>query len=346
MIDRRARRDRIIETIVSEFIETAQPVSSTYVARSCGLGVSPATVRNVMKDLEDEGYLTQPHTSAGRLPTIKCYRYYVSHIMPDIDKTDDEIREAKRLVENVLREHDAEVFMNHIAGVLSEVTDLIGIIMSPSFDRGVFDRLEIVSMGGSTFLVILSLKAGIVKTINVTINRVIPRIRIEETARLITGRLHGLSVAEIKETIGTRLKGITGGDRSLFDVILDRKHDIFTFDNEKLLHVSGLSRLLSLPEFEQGDSTVKLVDLVERKSEIAGMLDSLTGLGSDVNIRIGSNDFWDSPPPLSLVSASFHHEDAHGAVAVIGPTRIHYPKMRAIVRYTAQVASHFFTQDK
>ena len=345
MIDHRARRDSIIETIVSEFIETAQPVSSAHVARLSGLGVSPATVRNVMKELEDAGYLTQPHTSAGRLPTIKCYRYYVSHIMPDIDKTDDEVREAKRLVENVLREHDAEVFMNHIAGVLSEVTDLIGVIMLPSFDSGVFDRLEIVNMGGSRYLVILSLKAGVVKTINVTINRVIPRIRIEETARLISGRLHGLTVAEIKETIGARLKGLSGGDRNLFDVILDRKHDLFTFGHENILHVAGLSRLLSLPEFERGDSTIKLVDLVERKSEIAGMLGSLADLDSDVNIRIGSNDFWDSSPPLSLVSASFQHEHAHGSVAVIGPTRIHYPKMRAIVRYTAQVASHFFTHE-
>ena len=116
------------------------------------------------------------------------------HIMPGIDNSEPLLREAKTLVENVLLEHDAEMFMGHISKVLSEVIDLIGVTMSPSFERGIFDRLEIISMDGSTYLMVISLKSGIVKTINLTINRIIPRVKIHESARFITEQLHGLTI--------------------------------------------------------------------------------------------------------------------------------------------------------
>ena len=342
MLNYRERRDRIIESIVSSFIRTAQPVGSEHVARTCGLGLSSATIRTIMKELEDEGFLAQPHTSAGRIPTIKCYRYFVKYIMPEIDQSETDIREAKQLIEDALREHDADIFMVHISKVLSEVTDLIGVAMLPSFEQGIFNRLEIVSLGGSAFLVVITLDNGIVKTINLTVDRIIPRIKVEETARLITSRLDGLTVAEIKRTIGERLKGVSGGDRCLFDVILRHYDDIFSFAMENILHVAGLSRLLVQPEFALVDNTLKLIDLYEHKNEIAKVLNSLVQSGNDVNIKIGGYGLLDSKLPLSLVSAVYDREHARGAVAVLGPTRIDYPRLAAIVRFTAQVASHYF----
>ena len=344
MIDQQEKRDSVIESVVSTFIETARPVSSAHVARTCGLDLSPASIRSIMKELEDDGFLKQPHTSAGRLPTIKCYRYYVKYIMPGIAAGDSVLHEAKSLVENVLREHDAEMFMGHIAKVLSEVTDLIGVAMSPSFERGIFDRLEIISMGGSTYLVVISLKSGIVKTINLAVDRIIPRTKIHETGRYITERLHGLTIADIKKTIGSRLQGASSGDKSLFDVILNNRKDIFNFADDNILHISGLSRLLGHPEFAPADSTLKLVDLFEHKNEIAKVLDHTVYRDDDVNIHIGGSGPWGSTPPLSLVSAVYRMENASGVVAVIGPVRIHYPRLSAIVRYTAEVASSYFSQ--
>ena len=243
------RRDMIIDVIVSAFLETGEPVSSGYVARNCGLGISPATVRNIMKELEEELLLSQPHKSAGRIPTVKCYRYYVRNLMPHINLSEKDFRAIKQLVENVIRENDADVFMEHIASVLSEVTDLIGVTMTPLFESGVFDRIEIVNIGGSKYLLVISLMSGLVKTINLTVDKVIPRTKTEETARFLTNRLHGLSVSEIKKTIGKRIKGISGGDRKLFDVILNKKELIFNFSVGNDSHIAGLSRLLSNPDF-------------------------------------------------------------------------------------------------
>jgi heat-inducible transcriptional repressor len=343
MRNRKERRERIIETIVSAFIRTAKPVGSAYLAESCDLGMSPATIRGIMKELEDEGFLKKPHTSAGRLPTIKCYRYFVSRIMPELNPSEIDIGEAKRLIEDALRDRDADIFMDHVARVLSEATDLIGVAMSPSFDQGIFDRLDIVGLGGSTFLVVISLANGIVRTINLTVGRVIPKVKVEETARLLTGRLHGLTVADIKRTIGGRLNGVRGGDRSLFDIILDRRDDIFDFTGDRLVHVAGLSRLLVQPEFALSGSSLGLVELYERKGDIIRMLGSMEYPENGVSIAIGVSDFLDTTPPLSLVSAFYRLESAAGAVAVIGPTRIDYPRMTAIVRYTAGIASSFFS---
>ena len=113
------RREKIIDTVVSTFLKTGEPVSSGCVAACCSLGFSSATIRSIMKDLESEGFLSKPHTSAGRIPTVKCYRYYVKHLMKHINLGENDFQQISRLVKNVIRENDAGVFMNHIASVIS-----------------------------------------------------------------------------------------------------------------------------------------------------------------------------------------------------------------------------------
>ena len=180
--------DLIIDMIVSTFVEKGIPVSSGYIAENCGVVISPATVRNIMKELEDNGFLIKPHASAGRIPTVKCYRYYVQRLMREVDLTDEDHQTITRLIQNVIRENDADAFMEYIAAAISEVTDLIGVIMSPLFDSGILDRIEIINPGGSSYLLILSLQGGLVKTIQLRVNQVIPRAKVDETARLLSGK--------------------------------------------------------------------------------------------------------------------------------------------------------------
>ena len=363
------RRDRIIDAVVTRYLETAEPVSSADVCERCGLGVSPATIRNLMRELEEEGYLAQPHTSAGRVPTVKCYRYYVRYLMPDVSLDENDVSAVQRAVEEVIRESDADLFLSHVAYALSEVTDLVGVAVSPSFDQEVFERLEIVHLGGSRYLIVVSLGSGLVKTISITLDRVIARRKVEETARLLSLRLAGLTVSEIKNTIGARLSCESGGDRRLLDVILDRRDFIFGFPEERSVHVSGLARLLAHPEFTTVDQSLKLADLYEHKWEIAravrnaaspgeepGLVRSISP-GPEVSIRIGGGGLWGhgysemfgeqvgdpARPLLSLVAAVYRAESGTGTLAVIGPARVHYPRLTAIVHYAASMTARFFT---
>ena len=264
--------------------------------------------------------------------------------MPQFDLSKVECHALKELVERVIRENDVDVFMEHVASVLSQVTDLIGVTISPMFENGIFDRLEILTLGGSRYLIVISLKSGLVKTIHLTVDRVIPRTRTEETARLITQRLQGLTVAEIKRSIGTRVRNI-GGDRKLVDVILHKRELIFTFPVDNNVYVAGLSRLLSNPDFPREEYSLKLAGLVEHKCEIADALRrTVIDIHSeDVAIDIGGSGLWGTNPPLSLISATYCSGDVRGAVGIIGPTRIQYPRLRAIIKYTASTASHFFS---
>ena len=346
MKDEQNRRGRIIEAVVTRYLENAEPVSSAYVCDHCGLGLSPATIRTIMKDLEEEGFLIQPHTSAGRVPTVKCYRYYVKHLMPHIDLDETDLSAVRsRISEYMLLELDAEsVFMNHVASALSEITDLIGVVMSPAFERAIFDRLEIVPLAASRYIIIVSLKSGVVKTINITVDHLIPQRKVEETARLITTRLSGLTVREIKNSIGSRLQGVSGGDRNLLDVILTRSNFIFGFSEDHGVHVAGLSRLLSHPDFAGTmNYSLRLADLFEHKLEIAEAIRNSVPNREDVSINIGGSGHWGPYPPLSLVSAVYRSGNAEGAIAVIGPARVHYPRLSAIVKYAASVTSHFFS---
>lgn len=345
MKDEKKRRGRIIEAVVNRFLENAEPVSSAYVCDHCGLGLCPATIRSIMKDLEEEGFLIKPHTSAGRVPTVKCYRYYVRYLMPHIDLDVTDLTAVQHIREYMLLEHDADMFMNHLASALSEITDLIGVVMSPLFERAIFDRLEIVPLAATTrYIIIVSLKSGIVKTINITVDQLIPRWKVEETARLLTSRLSGLTVGEIKNSIGRRLQGVSGGDRNLLDVILTRSDLIFGFSEDRGVHVAGLSRLLSHIDFAGTmDYSLRLADLFENKLEIAEAIRNSVPNREDVSIHIGGRVPWGPYPPLSLVSAVYRSGNSEGAIAVIGPARVHYPRLYAIVKYAASVTSHYFS---
>ena len=341
----RERWNLIMDAVVSTYRDTGEPVSSGHIAEHGGLGLSAATIRSVMKDLEEAGYLSQPHTSAGRVPTVKGYRYFVGNLMSEPALHQHEKHRIRELVEQVARENDAGLFMDHIASVLSDVTDLVGVAMTPLFDRSVFDRLEIVRLGGSRYLLVISLRNGLVRTINLTLTEMLPRAAVEGTARLLTGRLGGLTIAEIKRTIGERIRH-AGGDRSLVDVILNRREQIFTSPEESDVHVAGFSRLLGLPEFTDPETSHRLVGLSENRLKISDAFRhtvSRSGENERFSIDIGIPGLLNESPPLSIVAATCLSAHTPGILGVIGPTRINYAHVMAVIRYTVAMTNHMFS---
>ncbi len=340
--NRDERRDRVIEIVVEAFLKNGEPVGSSFVSEHCGLGLKPASIRSIMKELEDDGYLSKPHTSAGRIPTIRSYRRYVRTLMPDMQLSEDEQRFVGSVIEAGMRERDADMFMHHLASALSELTDLVGVAMSPCVERGVFGRLTIVSIGGSSFLPVLTLESGMINTIRITLDSVIPRTRIEETARLLTERLQGMTIDDIRRTIGAHVGDVHGGDRRLVEVIVRRSADLFDFTGAGSLHMAGLGRILSRPGFAGAEESRRLADLFERQSEFVETLDALTCETDDVSIHIGDWEPWGSMPSMSLVSARCPSGPGGGALGVIGPARVHYPRLAALVKYAARVTSRHF----
>src|SRR6476469_5098444 len=190
------RELRVLEAVVQTYIETAEPAGSQTIARRFGLGVSPATIRNTMSELEEKGYLFHPHTSAGRIPTDRAYRMYVDVMMrltPPRDQQQHTLRAelmgTRSAVEEILR---------RAAQVLGVLTQELGVAVAPAFDQVVLERLELVQVSSERLLLVFNLKSGVVRTIFVEVPGLLPQASVQQVAQILNERLSGLTLQEIR----------------------------------------------------------------------------------------------------------------------------------------------------
>src|SRR4026208_1775137 len=199
------RELRVLEAVVQTYIETAEPAGSQTIARRFGLGVSAATIRKTMGELEDKGFLFHPHPSAGRIPTDRAYRVYVNAIMrlaPPTDEARETLRSELAGSRNALEE-----IVRRAAQVLGVLTQELGVAVGPALDELVMERLELVPVSTERLLLVFNLRSGVLRTIFVEVPaRVSPAV-VQEVARILNERLAGLTLSRIRESIGERLRG-------------------------------------------------------------------------------------------------------------------------------------------
>src|SRR3954453_19213634 len=221
------RELRVLEAVVQTYIETAEPAGSQTIARRFGLGVSPATIRNTMSELEDKGYLFHPHPSAGRIPTDRAYRMYVDAIMrlsPPSDREQHTLRAelmgTRSAVEEILR---------RAAQVLGVLTQELGVAVAPAFDHLVLERLELVTVSSERLLLVFNLRSGVVRTIFVQVPAALPPASVQQVSEILNERLAGLTLREVRQSLVERLRdaGETPGHRELLNIFLAEREDIF-----------------------------------------------------------------------------------------------------------------------
>lgn len=196
------REKSILRSVVQQFILTATPVGSRYITKNYNIGYSPATVRNIMSDLEDSGYINHPHTSAGRVPTDKGYRYYVDSLM-DIEKLNSK---EKGLIDrslNILLDETDEL-VKITSKLLSSITKQIACVTYPNLESGTLEKIQIISLTSTRILIVISIKSGLVKTITMELDSEIKETQIESVQTLLNERLAGLSFSEIRNTFKDR----------------------------------------------------------------------------------------------------------------------------------------------
>src|SRR6188472_2144448 len=211
------RELRVLEAVVQTYIETAEPAGSQTIARRFGLGVSPATIRNTMSELEDKGYLFHPHTSAGRIPTDRAYRVYVNAIMrlaPPSSEAQQALRSelagSRIAVDEILR---------RAAQVLGVLTQELGVAVAPALDELVLERLELVPVTPERLLLVFNLRSGVVRTIFVEVPRLVAPSAVQQVAQILNQRLSGLTLKDIRATLSERLRDCGGqDDRELLNI--------------------------------------------------------------------------------------------------------------------------------
>lgn len=339
--DLNERERQVLEAVVRSYVETAEPAGSRTISRRFGLGVSPATIRNTMADLEEKGFLFHPHTSAGRIPTDKAYRVYVDSLMRveplatiDREQLAVQIGERGSAIETILR---------RAAQSLGVLTQELGVALGPRLDQTILQRLELVRMSSDRLILVLTLGGGAVRTIFIEIAGHIADDAIAEVQRVLNERLGGLSLAEIRQTLGARLRdvGTAGGASELMNIFVQEGESFFDLSSpadEESVVLGQASVLAEKPEFATGDRMKQLIALTETRQHLAGMLRQRAS-SPGVSITIGDEHGSQLLGGLTVVTAEYRAGSLTGVIGVIGPTRMPYEKVIALVSHTSSLVT-------
>ena len=335
------RERQILEAVIRSYVETAEPAGSRTISRRFGLGVSPATIRNTMSDLEEKGYLFHPHTSAGRIPTDKAYRVYVDELMrvrplESVERFQlaQEISAGGSAIESILR---------RAAQSLGVLTQELGVALGPRMEQAVLERRELVRLTSEKLILVLSLRGGAVRTIFIEVPGEIADEALHEVQLVLNERLAGLSLGEIKISLGTRLRDATtaAGSTELLNIFLQEGDSLFDLpvqDEGQAVVLGQASLLADQPEFATGDRMRRLIEMTETRAELAALLRSRSSAGG-VSISIGSEHGSALPGGLTVVTAEYHAGSLSGVIGVIGPTRMSYEKVISLVTHTSSLVT-------
>ena len=331
------RQKSILEAVVLDFVKSAKPVGSRQISKNYPLEVSSATIRNTMADLEDMGYLTHPHTSAGRLPSDKGYRLYVDTLMQYSTLSPEERKAILLQVDPDAQ--DIQEILKQTSHVLGQLSDELGIVLAPKFYRGALEKLELVELSSDNLLVVIHIKSGIIKTVVIEVTHQIPRDRMDDVARILNERLAGLTLKEVKQTIDKRLRDIQEDGDEIIDILVDKADMVFNFADRVDVHISGAKNILRQPEMQDPEKITRFMDLVEQNELLLHIFDDTDEWEDELNITIGSEHKRAEISEYSVVASTYRYGELRGTLAILGPTRMPYHKVASLVQLTADIIS-------
>ncbi len=338
------REKNVLKFIVQQFILTASPVGSRNIAKKYNLNFSAATVRNIMSDLEDSGFINHPHTSAGRVPTDKGYRFYVDALMRMEELPIVEREAISAQIDSF--QNQREEMLGLVSRLLSNITQQLACVLYPRLDSGILERLQIISVSSSRILIVLSISSGMVKTITLEINSGIKETQIQEVQTILNERLGGLSLKEIRTTFTERMKDFSTDLHPVLTVFLESIDKIFKDANpaEKAI-ITGATNLLRKPEFDSPDSFQGVIEMIEDKDVIFHVFEKASKVNqSAVSVTIGAENEFPLLGDFSLVAKEYQFGEITGTLGVIGPKRMEYAKIMAIVNYVSDILTETLTK--
>lgn len=336
------RERTVLQAVVESYIHTAEPAGSRRLVQQFDFGVSAATVRNTMSDLETKGLLTHPHTSAGRMPTDLAYRYYVDSLMDRRDLTSSQEAEIHRKLVRDSGDSELEVLVRRAASVLGLLTGELGLAVGPILAAAVLRRLDLVRIDSEKALLVLTLESGVVRTVYVDIPTALPAASILAVASVLNERLAGSTLRDIHETLSERLRDVQlpdGSATDLMNIFVASGPEFFEWavKNDDL-HLGSMAALAGQPEFTSADRLRRLVELTERRDLLASVL-SGRALTRGPQITIGEEHGEPEFSDLTIITATFEVGHVEGVLGVIGPTRMPYEKVVALVDCTSSLVS-------
>ncbi|RMH16814.1 MAG: heat-inducible transcription repressor HrcA [Gemmatimonadetes bacterium] len=336
------RERRVLDAVVRTYVDSAEPAGSRTIVRRFALGVSPATVRNTMSDLEDKGFLYHPHTSAGRVPTDRAYRYFVDRLVRPAELTDEERAQLRR----ELDAHGSsaiERLVRRATRALGLLTQELGVAVAPRLADAVLERLDLVQLATDKVLLVATVRSGLVRTVYVDLPGEVPADVLVTVTGVLNERLAGRTLREIAATLPERLRDLhaDGAAEELLNIFMQASADLAAQPEaagEGEVHLGQTSVLAAQPEFTEGGRLIDLIALTERRDLLASALlrrDHPAGLA----VTIGGEHAEEELSEFTLVTAEYHVGNLKGVIGVIGPTRMPYEKVISIVDHTTRLVN-------
>ncbi len=340
--DRLSDRERqVLAVLIDLYVKTAQPVGSRVLANRYKLGISPATVRNTLQDLEELGLVTQPHTSAGRIPTDLGYRVYVDLLLKPEQLSVEERRKIDEEIASTFTPIDQ--ILEQTSRILAEVSSQLGVSTSPEFERAVLTKMDMLPVAERKLLIVIAVRSGFVKTILMEVDSDLSSTMVAETSRLLNEKLIGLTLGEIRRTISDRFRDVHLGDPKLLRVFTDSVDALSSEESMTNLHVGGTPNIIRQPEFRDREKLDQLLGALELKQPLAEIVSSVS-LQDGIVVTIGKEANVGNFEMCSMVTSTYTAGRSKGTIGVIGPTRMKYSKLVSIVDYTAKLLSKLLSE--
>ncbi len=320
------RKLKILEAIIADYLHTAEPVGSRTISKNYNLGVSPATIRNEMSDLEDLGLIVQPYTSSGRIPSDKGYRLYVDMLMSAKNNNERHNKHVTSLLESANR---IENILMEIANILAKETNLTAVVSTPHYKKSTIKSIQLMLIDNSKVLAVILTDGNVASNYIFDIDKPIKRRQLTAISTLLNDRLKGLHVEEINLPMIEDLKMLVGEHVEVVTKVLEKIFQSVNDKNSTSIFTSGTLNMLRTPEFRDFEKATEIIEAFEKKDRIRNLLLSTvaeeTINNNGITVKIGSESGIQAMSDCSIITTSYHiNGRPMGIIGVIGPKRMDY----------------------
>ncbi|MCD1258487.1 heat-inducible transcriptional repressor HrcA [Paenibacillus athensensis] len=326
------RQRMILSAIIDDYVRSAEPIGSRSISKRGDVAFSPATIRNEMSDLEEMGFLEQPHTSAGRIPSHKGYRYYVDHLLQQGALGPHDLDAVKLMFAERIQE--MEDVIQHVASMLSGLTNYTSIVLGPEVFSTTLKHLQIVPLTDTTAVAIIVTNTGHVDNKTVTIPEGMPMAEIEKVVNLLNARLKNVPLLQFKSKLYNEIAKELSSYISGYEELIGVVESVLENDEKDRVFLSGMTNMLIQPEFKDVDKVKNILDLLDQTP----MLLKLVAPGSaGIEVKIGSENSIEAINNCSLITASYSLGDQPiGTIGILGPTRMEYGRVIGLLNHLSR----------
>ena len=326
------RKKKVLQAIVEEYINTAEPVSSGSITKGHGLDYSSATIRNDMAQLENIGFLDKPHTSAGRVPSAEGYRYYVNELLKEDNLTLEEIKYIQNKLK--IKVNEIEDLTKVATTTLSEITHYTTVAVGPKADKQIIEEIKFVSLGQRMLMVVIVTDTGLVKETIIKFDEDITESQVDTLNNLFNTRLRGKPLSKIDKPMAEYIFSEVHYSIGIMNAIINQINKIIEEENNNIF-LEGAKRSFDLPEFKSMKVAKNFINLLDAKDEMLEIFNS--GEAEDINVFIGNDDENSNLKDFSIITFKHTLGDKDlGTIGIIGPKRMDYAKVISVMKYISK----------